>query len=182
MLVDTADTRVPLLRGLHGSESSSGSLLGGDYPAIFWSVWLAASADRIFDIGGDLSLKLYPYREYLGLPKWLEWTVYPEGGSGARCRGLAARPDEPGLHFTAEFAPANGADVLLASGGALQRFTHRIAGLRKKPLHVIVNRAPISFGFRGGMEHMGYELCDEWDNGRIATCDYSGMYYRRRQR
>jgi len=159
---DTVEARVPAARALRGRDPA----LGGDYPAVFWLAWLASSATRVCDLGGQVSAAVRQHRRYLKIPDSVQWTVCP-----------------------ARFADADASDVLFACGASLERMPlplhRRLLRLARKPVHVVVNRVPFDeqdpfqrILFRGGMERAGYELLDEWDNGRAGGLDFSGMYFR----
>ncbi len=157
-----------------------------DYPVLFWLHQIINRS--VFDLGGHVGTACYLFQRYMTFPNDLRWIVceLPE-----MCRvgsQIAAERNESHLVFTTEVGDADGADVLLASG-SLQfmktSISSILAGLERKPSHILINRTPLSDGasffsiqdlgtvvtpfhvfnrreFIDSIQGFGYELVDSW--------------------
>ena len=77
---------------------------------------LLPEVSRVFDAGGHIGAHYYGYRRFLTFPENLRWTVCEVPTTNRAGRELAATEGANALSFTEDFATADGADVLLASG------------------------------------------------------------------
>lgn len=163
-----------------------------DYPIIFWLDRLfREGATRVFDLGGHIGVGYYAYRKYLAYPPGLRWTVQDVPAVVRQGRELAPKLDPDGrLDFSETFAPAEGADVLFASG-SLQylpdTLQSRLEGLANRPRHLLLNLLPVherdtyytlqSVGtafcpyriesagsILTSYDALGYKLVDTWEN------------------
>jgi putative methyltransferase (TIGR04325 family) len=160
-----------------------------DYPALFHLSRLSLEGLRVFDLGGTVGNIFYLYDRYLNFPPSLRWTVHDLPQNRDRGRDLAKQRGESRLLFTDDPRGAGGHDVLLVSG-ALHYFEFALAdylaGLTRRPRHVIVNRTPLVDAptaatvqytyfdvmvacrllnraeLVAGIEGLGYRLIDSW--------------------
>jgi putative methyltransferase (TIGR04325 family) len=160
-----------------------------DYPVLFHLLGLPLDGLRVFDLGGTSGNLFYLYDRYLNFPASLRWTVHDLPGHAERGREFARQRGESRLHFTDDPNGASGSDVLLVSG-SLHYFDFAladyVAGLGRRPRHVLVNRTPlvnaptaatVQNSHHGvmvacrllnraelvaGMGGLGYELVDSW--------------------
>ena len=168
-------------------------IVDSDYPVLFWLTRIMDGSSHLVDLGGHVGIKFYAYRPYLAvLPhRWTVCDVPAVVEAGAKRAGARG---EDRLQFTADFADASGADIVLTQG-TLQYietpFAEMIAALAEKPRHVLLNRVPTApeaefitlqnIGFtycpyriaREGdiarsLLPLGYELVDTWVNGGEA--------------
>lgn len=173
-------------------EEEVGRLRPNDYPVLFWLAPLVAQARQVFDLGGNIGLAFYAYRHYLTLAKDLTWTVCEVPATAEVGRDYAARKGETQLHFTADPAEADGADIYFTAG-ALQYieepFANMIQRLSHPPKHLVIQRVPLWKGerfitlqnnnawtvpykienendFIKSLTDLGYTLVDHWRLGR----------------
>jgi putative methyltransferase (TIGR04325 family) len=174
-----------------------------DYPLLFWlSRVLESSASSdphsgaalpkknplIFDFGGSLGQTFYAFNRHLHFPEGLRWRVCDLEAAVTRGRELAAEKNVTALEFTTNFADASGADVLLTAGALHcmeEDLSTLLAGLPKRPPHLLINRVPMYKGetyctiqhndhsyvankimnreaFIRRLEDLGYVLVDRW--------------------
>ncbi len=165
-----------------------------DYAALFHLRPDVDQIGRVFDLGGNLGNLYYCYARYLSFRPDLQWWVcdLPEhvekGAELARQRGVAA------LRFTGDFADADGADLMIASG-SLHYFAtplpEMLRGLTRPPRYILINRTPLTDGptaatvqdageYRvacmlynrealiGGLMEAGYQMVDAWDARELS--------------
>lgn len=164
-----------------------------DYPVIYWlQVAFLKGAVRVFDIGGSIGVHYHAYHRVLPYPAALSWQVCDLPEIVKFGKEVADQRDSPELTFTDSLdMSSTDVDVLL-SAGTLQYieggYPHQLlAGCRKHPAHVILNKLPVTDGEEfvvasnigegayaptqifsqsrliGGMEAEGYRLVDLWD-------------------
>jgi putative methyltransferase (TIGR04325 family) len=165
------------------------TLRPSDYPVLFHISQLTLEGLRVFDLGGTSGNLFFLYARYLRFPANLRWTVHDLPGHAERGREVARQRGESRLQFTDDPHGADGADVLLVSGSLhYLEFTlpDYLAGLNRRPPHVLVNRTPlvnvptaatVQASHHGvmvacwllnraeliaGMERQGYQLGDSW--------------------
>jgi putative methyltransferase (TIGR04325 family) len=115
-----------------------------DYPSVFWLGRAFNEGMRsVFELGGQVGVKFYAFRRMLSYPQDLRWTVCESPEMVRHGRELALhREVSAQLNFTTELEPADGADVLYASGSLPYlpaRLSEILAGLRAKPKRIILN-------------------------------------------
>lgn len=159
-----------------------------DYPVLFHLARLPLDGLRVFDLGGTTGNMLLLYDRYLDFPMSLRWTVHDLPGNLERGRDFVRQQSERRLQFDDNPHGASGHDVLLVSG-ALHYFdftlAEYVAGLSRRPKHVLINRTPIvdapsaatvtynqgvlvacrlinRADLVAGMEKLGYRLLDSW--------------------
>ena len=120
-----------------------------DYAALFHIRPMLPGIRRIFDLGGNVGNLFYCYCQYLDLPPEITWQVRDLPCNIARGRAMADARGARQLHFSDKWTDASGADLLIASG-SLHYFERplpqMIADLPVKPLHVLINRTPLTGG------------------------------------
>jgi putative methyltransferase (TIGR04325 family) len=133
-----------------------------DYPVLYWLLRECGPSSRLFDFGGHVGVSYYAYRPYLAPDHMPDWTVCDVP---AVVRGGAARAEARGassLHFTTEFANADGRDVLLISG-ALQYIetplAQMLSALAQRPRYVILNKLPTSDRELITLQNIGVAYC-----------------------
>src|SRR5262249_39015589 len=144
---------------------------------------------QVFDLGGTRGDLFWLYDRYLNFPASLRWTVHDLPANLERGRDLARQRGESRLRFSEDVRGASGADLLLVSG-ALTYFefplAEYLAGLARRPRHVVLTRTPLvpaptaatvqyAYGavmvacrllnraeLFAGMERLGYRVVDAW--------------------
>ncbi len=165
-----------------------------DYPAFYYLSQPAKTCKRVFDLGGNVGNLFYYYRSFMPFPDDLEWTVLDLPKVIAAGRQLAVHRSATALHFTEQFADADGADLLIVSGAMhyLDRpLSEMISDLNRWPRYVLINRTPLTAGtafatvqdagdFRVActvsnrseillrFAHLGYELVGDWDAAELS--------------
>jgi putative methyltransferase (TIGR04325 family) len=133
----------------HMYDAWLGRLAMADYAALYWLSRVLPSVDRVFDLGGHKGLHYYGFKKRLALPETLSWLICDVPATVEAGRLLADERNEDRLEFTADFARADGADLLLASG-VLQYLdwdlAPRLRQLSRLPRHLVVNACPIYDG------------------------------------
>ncbi len=159
-----------------------------DYPVLYHMDKLLPQATSLFDLGGNVGILFYCYSKYLDLPQHFIWLVYDITPTIEFGRKLAHERREHRLKFTDDLGAIRDHDVMLVSGSLhyLERsLPDVLRGLPKKPIHVIVNRAPMTNvksvvtvqdadtylvacktilrrELIRGMEELGYDVVDHW--------------------
>ena len=163
-----------------------------DYPVLYWLARILPEARAVFDLGGNMGLAFYAYRRFVEFAPELRWTVGEIASTVRAGRALAAERGETQLLFTEDRAAAGEADVFFTAG-ALQYIEEplgeMLAGLERRPRHVVVQRVPLQDGepfvtlqnngswvvpyqvanereFIAGVEALGYELVNQWPTWR----------------
>lgn len=159
LYADCASARDAIPTGYHrGYDTPEAALKYGDrmsriapddYPALFWvSRALASGATTVVDFGGHIGIAWYAWREALGVPPAVRWTVcdvpaiVAEGARVAKERGASA------LSFTSDLASVRGADLFIAQG-SLQYVETSLGALLDTaglPQHVVVHATPMRPG------------------------------------
>lgn len=120
-----------------------------DYPMVHWLEPLLTDGVRVFDFGGHVGTKYRAFARYLAYPRTLRWVVCDVPNTVAAGERLARERGDTRLEFTSDFALADGAAVLIASG-VLQYVEdplwERLRALREPPPHVLVNKLPCRDG------------------------------------
>ncbi len=140
-----------------------------DYPVLLWLEKILRPADTLFDLGGGFGQTFYAYQKYLKFPSGLRWCVCDVaaftryGERTAQERGCSES-----LAFTNEWNDADGSTIYLTNG-TLQylepNLPEILSHLKKKPLHVLVNRVPAHYG----------EAFYTIQSGHVAYCPYKVM-------
>jgi len=159
-----------------------------DYPVLFWMAPLLPGAQTVFELGGNIGVAFYVYRDYLAYPDRLRWMVCEVSATVEAGRKLAQKKGEQQLSFTTQREAAEEADIYFTSG-ALQYieepFAEILGRLTIRPRHVLINRVPLCAGpsfitlqnngawvvpykvvnetaFIESLTALGYELADHW--------------------
>ena len=126
-----------------------GCIWPSDYPVLFWISRLMGEGSSIFDLGGNIGLQFYNFQKYLAYPDQLSWKVCDVPDVAQRGIELARLKHAEYLSFTTNFADADGANILLASG-VLQFLPDpwwlALSNLRRRPAHLLINRTPLCKG------------------------------------
>jgi putative methyltransferase (TIGR04325 family) len=159
-----------------------------DYPVLMWLKDLLREGSQVFDYGGNIGTHFYGYETRLTYPQQLTWVVCELPEIVKAGQALAQEQQRPELHFTTEFAKAEGVDIFMTSGTVQyieQSIIEQLAGLTVKPQHLFFNRMPLCEGesfvslqngglvsyplqvrnrqaFVDSLCALGYELMDEW--------------------
>ncbi len=159
-----------------------------DYAALFHIRGLILDGAKIFDLGGSIGNLFYLYDRYLNLPVDCVWQVFELPAWVELGQNVAKKRGEHRLQFTRTWEDAAGAELLLASGSSHYfdpPISQMVAGLPKKPSHILINRTPLIDGptkatvqdgaihrvgcvlynrteFVKAFEAMGYEVVDSW--------------------
>jgi putative methyltransferase (TIGR04325 family) len=175
-----------------GCAAMAEELNPADYPVLYWLARILPEARGVFDLGGNVGVAFYAYRKFLDFAPGLRWTVCEIASTVAAGRALAEKRGKSQLGFTEDRAEAAQADVFFTAG-ALQYIeeplAEMLAGLARKPRHVVVQRVPLQEGerfvtlqnngtwvvpyqvanegeFIAGVTGLGYELVDQWPTWR----------------
>jgi putative methyltransferase (TIGR04325 family) len=173
-------------------EPNLDRLNSSDYPVLFWLSRLLPAARAVLDLGGNLGVAYYAYRRFIDFPENLRWTVCEVSETVRAGRALAKRKGEALLSFTDQVDAAPETDIFFTAG-ALQYIEEPLAqilaGLAKRPRHVVVQRVPLQCGgsfvtlqnngawtvpyqvgnegtFIKSVTGLGYELVDHWKTSR----------------
>lgn len=160
-----------------------------DYPVIYWLSSVIQDNPIVFDLGGNIGIHYYAYKDYLTYPENLKWIVceVPKIVKIGREKSTAAHMNQ--LHFTEDIEHTDNCDVFL-SAGTLQYFEkpvfiEAIAQSANKPKHILLNKLPLYEGstfvtlqnarhtftpqyvfnrnsFIEKFKEIGYEVIDEW--------------------
>ena len=161
-----------------------------DYPVLFWLQRLEREVHTVLDAGGHMGTKFRAFDPHLGLCGRVRWTVFDTpsvaalGAARAAADGLSRS-----LHFVAEAAAAEPADLLLASG-LFQYFpgglAELLAPLAARPRYAILNKVATREGpnvvtlerigdafvpyqirdraaFEAAFDAAGYDIVDAWE-------------------
>lgn len=165
-----------------------------DYAVLYHLRGLISHAKHVFDMGGNVGLQYYLYREYLDMPPDLVWRVYDLPAHVVAGQALAEQRGAHQLRFSHSLRDAEGADVYIASGSLHYIDTtlkEMISELDSQPQYIIVNRTPLRDGppiatvqdaevFRMAcivynrddlvrdMEAIGYEVVDSWQEPKMS--------------
>ncbi len=123
-----------------------GHVWPSDYPVIFWMSQLLAEGVSIFDLGGNVGIHFYGFQRCLKYPAALTWKICEVPHVARHGAELARTRQARQLSFTTDFAEADGADILLASG-TLQFLSDpwwlELTRMKVKPPHLLINRTPL---------------------------------------
>lgn len=171
-----------------------GELQPSDYPVLERLASAFKDSLTVFDLGGNVGVSYYAYRNYVQYPDRLCWMVCELPELVKAGEKLARETDSPGLSFTEKFSDAEGSDILLTCG-TLQYLEPSLAELlgqlKAKPKHILINYVPFYDGktfitlqnigyafspykiqnraeFIADLSSLGYELIDSWQDNR--TC------------
>lgn len=119
-----------------------------DYPMLHWLTQiLDGRAARIVDLGGSIGATYYAYDRYTRFPPGLQWHVCELPEAVEEGRRIAQERGATALEFSSDLESLEGADILFAAG-AVQYIetpvTTLLAGLRKPPRHVLINKLPLT--------------------------------------
>ena len=120
-------------------------MLPSEYPILFWLAKLFQENPTILDLGGYLGLSYNWYKPYAIYPPALRWIIYDVPSVVESGLAILAREPDPQLHFTASFAEASAANILLASGSLQfcpETLAEMLALLPIKPTHLLINKLP----------------------------------------
>lgn len=121
------------------------TILPKDYPALFWLSQVLPGTRSLVDVGGHVGVLFYAFRNYVGYPEALRWTVCDVPAVTAEGEALARERGETQLGFTTRFEDAAAADVVLAVG-SLQYIPRSLGSVLAahpaRPRHIIVNQTP----------------------------------------
>ncbi|MDE1892767.1 MAG: methyltransferase, TIGR04325 family [Xanthomonadaceae bacterium] len=148
------------------------SVVGTDYPILFWlSQLFAAGCRTVFDLGGNVGTSYYGFRHHLDYPEGVRWLIHDVPMVVEAGRRRAERQDpERKLQFTGRREDVDGSDILLC-GGVLQYLDYTLAELLRDvpdpPRHILVNMTPLH------PEHSFVTLQRVTHHGAgIANCPY----------
>jgi putative methyltransferase (TIGR04325 family) len=179
-----------------------------DYAALFHMRGLILDGAKIFDLGGNIGHLFYLYDRYLNLPPDCTWLVFDLPVWVESGQNMATTRGENRLRFTRKWEDAAGAELLLASGSIHCFATppiQMVAGLPKKPSHILINRTPLIDGptkatvqegwihrvpcvlynraeLVAAFEAIGYEVVDSWKAWEqslrlVGKPEYSALPY-----
>src|SRR6267142_5260789 len=107
---------------------------------------------KLFDFGGHIGVTYFGYARVLPAVAEIDWIVCDLPAVVERGRRVREERGAPrALSFTTDFASAADADVLLAAGAVqyIERDFHELlAGLPRRPAHVLLNKLPLTAGPR----------------------------------
>lgn len=165
-----------------------------DYPLIYWLEKALQPGSHLFDWGGNIGLSYYAFQRYITYPSDLDWLICDVPEVTRAGKGIAKRNNASGLRFTNQLEDCDGCDIFIASG-ALQYINTSLgsllAGLRKRPGHVFINRTPVhqtrgfytlqdigpvicpyqifaEGDFVNSIQSAGYELRDRWSAAELT--------------
>ena len=180
------------------ASSEIGKFNSRDYPILFWLASAFSDSSNVFDLGGNVGLGFYAYKQYLNYPEVFSWTVCEIPEIVKAGQKIAAKKDSYGLYFTTEFSEAEGKDIFITCG-TLQYLNCPLAKMIKQlkslPRHLLINRVPfydgtpfftlqnIKFSFCPYFIHnrtefineildLGYELIDSWKDNRTCSIPF----------
>ena len=163
-----------------------------DYAVLYWLMQILPQAHRVFDLGGNMGVAFYAYRQFLKFAPELRWTVCEIPSTVVAGRALAAKRGVAQLLFTEDRTAAEGADLYFTAG-ALQYieepFGEILGRLKQRPRQVILHRVPMQDGdafvtlqnngtwlapykvaneseLVAGVTALGYELVTQWPTFR----------------
>jgi len=179
------------------ARSDIGEMERSDYPVLFWLTPLLQEGTVVFNLGGNVGLEYYAYRQRTPFPDRLRWIVCEIPEIVKAGEAIAAARDAD-LEFTTRFEDASGSDVLLTCG-TLQYLpvplADMVAGLSNRPSKILINRVPLSeqdtfvtlqnLGYSvtpyriqnrreliEQLEGIGYKLVDAWHNDRVTRIPF----------
>jgi len=120
-----------------------------DYPVLFYLQKLSRDLRSVLDIGGSVGNLYYAYSRYLQFPPDFQWTVFDLPSTVSAGRRIAAARADPKIAFVEKLEDFPAADAVVISG-ALHYMevlpTELIAGLKRPPWHIFINRSPVKDG------------------------------------
>ena len=87
-----------------------------DYAVLFWLRNLIDERTSVFDFGGHVGVSYYGWKNYLGYPPGMRWTVYEVPAIARAGAELAKERGATGLAFTSDFAAGKDCTIFLAAG------------------------------------------------------------------
>jgi putative methyltransferase (TIGR04325 family) len=163
-----------------------------DYPVLPWLQQALEDSTTVFDLGGNVGVSYYGFRQHISFPENLRWTVCELSELVKAGEKMARETNSPALKFTTELADADGYDILFTVG-TLQYIEPTLAALlsrfKAKPKHLLINHTPFyeastfvtlqnlgyafspykvenRLGFIQALQAIGYELMDSWQVDR----------------
>jgi putative methyltransferase (TIGR04325 family) len=128
----------------HRLEHERHALDPTDYPVLFWLSRLLRPDSFVFDVGANVAISYYKYRNYLDFQPGLTWLAQDVPAVVAAGEAIAAAEPSPGLRYTHNFTEVGRADIVLACG-CLQFLRDPLEFLRdaeRRPFHIILNKTP----------------------------------------
>ena len=126
-----------------------GKLDSIDTPLIPWLKLAFNDSSTVFDLGGNVGVSYYAFKQHLYFPEHLRWTVCEVPEIAKAGKKIAEENNTQELSFTTEFTEADGTDILLTCG-TLQYIEPSLAQLltqlKKKPKHLLINYVPFYDG------------------------------------
>ncbi|MCP3726225.1 methyltransferase, TIGR04325 family [Paraburkholderia sp. CNPSo 3272] len=120
-----------------------------DYAAFYYLRDRLPGIQKVFDLGGNVGILYYCYKDYLPLRGDVSWTVYDLPETISRGRALASSRNVKNLQFTDDFRQIDGTDLFIASG-SLHYFDKPVPELltqaARLPEYVLINRTPLTEG------------------------------------
>lgn len=120
-----------------------------DYPMLPWLRQALSDSTTVFDLGGNVGVSYYGFKNHISFPSNLRWTVCELSELVKAGEKLAQETNSPALNFTAELMDADGYDVLFTVG-TLQYIEPSLAALlskfKTKPKHLLINHTPFYDG------------------------------------
>jgi putative methyltransferase (TIGR04325 family) len=120
-----------------------------DYPVLFYLQKLSCDLRSVLDIGGCVGNLFYAYSRCLQFPPDLQWTVFDLPETISEGRKIAAERPDARLGFVDRLEDCPAADAVVISG-ALHYMEalppELMAGLKRQPRHLFINRAPVIDG------------------------------------
>tara|TARA_Y100000780_G_scaffold232581_1_gene267384 strand:- start:78875 stop:79660 length:786 start_codon:yes stop_codon:yes gene_type:complete len=161
-----------------------------DYPVLYWLTKFQSRIQTVFDFGGHIGVHFYSYQKYFSFSNLTSWTVCEVPAVIDEARKFPLYEKGTILNFVTDVSNSDGYDLFLANGSLqyLEWELHeKLRRLNRLPKFLIVNMLPLhkntrtitlqSIGtsfcpyllrkrseFISGLEGLGYELLDEWNN------------------
>ena len=175
-----------------------GKLDSIDTPLIPWLKLAFNDSSTVFDLGGNVGVSYYAFKQHLYFPENLRWTVCEVPEIAKAGEKIAEENNSLELSFTTEFTEADGTDIFL-SCGTLQyiepSLSELLTQLKKKPKHLLINYVPFYDGepfvtlqnigyayspykiqnkteFINSLVSLGYEYVAGWASVRICSIPF----------
>lgn len=169
-----------------------------DTPLIPWLKSAFDDSSTVFDLGGNVGVSYYAFKQHLDFPENLRWTVCEVPEIVKAGKKIAEENNSRELSFTTEFTEADGTDIFL-SCGTLQYIEPSLAQLLtqlgKKPKHLLINYVPfydgkpyvtlqnIGYAYSpykiqnkteliNSLISLGYEYVEGWNSDRICSIPF----------
>jgi putative methyltransferase (TIGR04325 family) len=134
-----------------------------DYPILLWLKTAFTDSSKLFDLGGNVGLGYYAYKDFLSYPDNLKWLICEIPEIAKAGKKIANKKGANNLSFTTNFSEAEGSEIFL-SCGTLQylepTLPELIEPLQKKPRHLLIQNVPFYTGETfTTIQNIGYACC-----------------------